>query len=363
MRSIGFLSLLISPLLFSACGEEAEQFNLLEENDNPPSLDTLAGTEWIYEQILPGGEVRANPGTRVRFVDQEGALHANYNVSSLGDMYDFACERRSRDVLCTQVMDKDFVYNTWASFVIQDKACDTEADAACALAQMKEISPSTPDEVITEGIAKANTDMEAMSSAQNTRDWDQFQMRHNYLGNKLQFFFYVEVSRTGDLKIIDMYKTLHNGVWQEDSNPVGRSTFLPATEEYFWGDCDDYALLSRVESEYPSLNSQPSNCQMGAGCTFGLAVDVNYLYVGNQPSDVTATEGCTYTYETAAAGIVVGGTQTAEIVTEGSNSYVNWGASHAFSEAGVHPFAMVMHTACPDAELVDLTTCTAVNVQ
>jgi hypothetical protein len=362
MRSVVFLSL-ISPLLFTGCGAEEEQFNLLEENENPPSLDTLAGTEWIYEQILPGGEVRANPGTRVRFTGEDGALLANYNVSSLGDMYDFACERRSRDVLCTQIMDKDFVYNTWASFVVQDTACDTEADAACALAQIKEISPNTPDEVINEGIASANTDMESMRSASNTSVWDQFQMRHNYLGNKLQFFFFVEVSRTGDLKIIDMYRTFHNGAWQEDSNPVGRSTFLPATEEYFWGDCEDYALLSRAESEFPSLNSQPSNCLMGAGCNFGLATDVNYLYVGNGPSDVEAADGCTYTYETAASGVVVGGTQTAEIVTEGSNSYVKWSASHAFDEAGVHPFAMVMHTTCPDAEPVELTTCTAVNVQ
>ena len=364
IRKLTLAATALSALALTACGGGGEKVNLLEVNEDGANLDALADTQWIYEQILPGGEVKANVGTRVRLYNEDGGLRANYNVSSLGDMYEFTCERRSRDVLCTQILDEDFVYNTWASFVIQEKACDTEADAECGVAMIQELSPATPVEVIRAGIEKAEKEMgEMQSNAALARDWAQFQQRHNYLGNKLGFFFYLEVDSRGNLKLIDMYKTFYNGSWVEDSNPVGRSNFLKNDEELFWGDCEDYAVYSRKEAEFPTLSSAPSQCFWGDNCVFGVGEQVNYLYLGNEASEVEAGEGCTYSYDVAVDGRSVSTNNTPELVEQGGKSYVSWSHAQSFDEAGTHSAAIVMRSTCPDEEPVEFTSCTRVEVR
>ena len=364
--SVRVTPLLSCPLLalsLLACGGGGEKVDALALEQGTASLATMADTEWVYlEEVLErggGGSTKTeNPEARLKMFTEDGGLRALYNVKSMGDMYEFDCETNEKDILCTQRLDQDFVYNIYASFVTQGQECDA--------ATIKALSPKTSDEVIAAGIEQATKDIAALEK--DEAKFTRFKREHNYLGNKLQFFFKVRVSETGRVKVSDMYKTYitdgNGSRWQEDYNPVGRNEFVAAPEGLFWGDCEDYSLYSRQEAGFPEdLRKDPGQCYAGAGCSFGIGDTAHFGFYTQNGEGIEAKDGCTYTMDVAYDGIVLAEGVAAQTVDHRGKSMVSWTYSHALDEAKVHPFSMVMNTTCPGEEAKAFTSCTAVNVQ
>ena len=363
LRAHVALSSSLLALSLAACGGGGEKVDALAIEQGTASLETMAGTEWVYlEEILErgGGASTKTPTAeaRLKLFTEDGALRALYNVKSMGDMYEFDCETNEKDILCTQRLDEDFVYNIYASFVTQDQECDA--------ATIKALSPQTPDEVIAAGIEQAQKDIAELQK--NEAQFAKFKREHNYLGNKLQFFFKIRVNDSGRVKVSDMYRTYitdKNGSrWQEDYNPVGRNEFVEAPEGLFWGDCEDYSLYSRQEAGFPEdLRNDPGNCYAGAGCSFGVGDSAHFGYYTQNGEGIEAKEGCSYSMDVAYDGAVLAENVAAQTVEQSGKSLVSWTYTHALAEEALHPFAMVMKTSCPGEEAQEFISCTAVNVQ
>jgi hypothetical protein len=341
-----------------ACGG-GEKVDALAVEKGDVSLDALSGTEWVYlDEKLQRGQVgstkTADPSARMKFYNEGGQLRALYNVKSMGDMYDYDCEKRERDIKCVQRLDQDFVYNVYVSMVTQDKDCDA--------ATIKALSPNTADEVIAAGIKQAQEDITRLKKKAD--QYDRFKREHNYLGNKLQFLFYVSVNQNGKMKVEDMYKTYFNGRWQEDFNPVSRNEFVKAPDGLFWGDCEDYSLYSRKETGFPTdLRKEPSNCYWGARCNFAIGDTVHYGYYTLNGEGLEVKEDCSYTMDVAFDGKVLVEGQAAQTAVARGKTLVSWTYSHVVDGAGSHPFAMVMHTQCEGEEAKSFTSCRRVDAR
>lgn len=360
MKALTFsvLSSSILMLLLPACGG-GDQVDALAVDKGTATLDTLAGTEWVYlDEKIERGEVGStktpDPSARMKIYAEGDKIRALYNVKSLGDMYDYDCEKRERDLLCTQRLDHDFVYNVYASMVTQGKDCDA--------ATIKALSPNTSDEVIAGGIKQADEDMAKLKK--DEKQFNRFKQEHNYLGNKLQFFFYVSVNENGKMKVEDMYKTFYQGRWQEDFNPVSRNEFVKAPDNLFWGDCEDYSLYSRAEAGFPEdLRKDPGNCFWGARCGFGIGDTVHYGYYTKNGEGLEAKDGCSYTMDVAFDGKMIASGQAAQTVESRGKTLVSWTYSHGVDAEGPHPFSMVMHSTCEGEEPKSFTSCARVDVK
>jgi hypothetical protein len=360
MKVLTFSALSSSILLLSlaACGG-GEKVDALAVEKGTATLDTLAGSEWVYlDEKLERGEVGStktlDPSARMKIYAEGDKIRALYNVKSLGDMYDYDCEKREKDLKCVQRLDQDFVYNVYASMVTQGKDCDA--------ATIKALSPETTDEVIAAGIKQAQEDLAKLQK--NEKQFSTFKREHNYLGNKLQFLFYVSVNDNGKVKVEDMYKTFYQGRWQEDFNPVSRNEFVKAPNGLFWGDCEDYDLYSRAEAGFPaSLRKSPSNCRYDARCNFGIGDTVHYGFYTQNGKGLESKEGCAYTMDVAYDGKILAEGQTAQTVQYKGKTLVSWTYSHSVDAAGSHPFAMVMHTSCAGEEAKSFTSCARVDAQ
>ena len=356
--TISALSSSLLALSLTACGG-GEKVDALAVDKGDVTLDTLSGTEWVFlDEKLERGEVgskkTADPSARMKIYSEGGQLRALYNVRSMGDMYSYDCEKRERDIKCVQRLDQDFVYNIYASMVTQGKECDA--------ATIKKLSPNTSDEVIAAGIKQAQEDIAKLEK--NASQFERFKKEKNYLGNKLQFLFYVSVNENGKVKVEDMYKTYFDGRWQEDFNPVSRNEFVKAPEGLFWGDCEDYSLYSRQEAGFPSdLRKEPSNCFWGARCNFGIGDTVHYGYYTQNGEGLESKEGCSYSMDVAFDGKLVKKGQAAQTAEHRGKTLVSWTYSHKVDGAGPHPFAMVMHTSCPGEEAKSFTSCARVDAR
>jgi hypothetical protein len=360
MKVLTFSALSSSVLLLSLAGcGGGEQVDALAVDKGTATLDTLVGTELVYlDEKLERGQVGStktpDPSARMKIYAEGDKIRALYNVKSMGDMYDYDCEKREKDLKCIQRLDQDFVYNVYASMVTQGKDCDA--------ATIKALSPKTSDEVIAAGIKQAQEDMAKLQK--NEKQFSRFKREHNYLGNKLQFLFYVSVNANGKMKVEDMYKTFYQGRWQEDFNPVSRNEFVKAPEGLFWGDCEDYALYSRNEAGFPgNLKKEPSNCFWGARCNFGAGDTVHYGYYTQNGEGLESKEGCTYTMDVAYDGKVLAEGQAAQTAQYRGKTLVSWTYSHGVDATGPHPFAMVMHTSCAGEEAKSFTSCARVDVK
>lgn len=360
MKALTFSALFSSLLMLflPACGG-GNEVDALAVDKGTATLDTLTGTEWVYldeklERGAVGSTKTPDPSARMKIYAEGDKIRALYNVKSLGDMYDYDCEKRERDLLCTQRLDQDFVYNVYASMVTQGKDCDA--------ATIKALSPSTSDEIIAAGIKQAVEDLAKLEK--NEKQFNRFKQEHNYLGNKLQFFFYVSVNQNGKMKVEDMYKTFFEGRWQEDFNPVSRNEFVKAPENLFWGDCEDYSLYSRAEAGFPKdLRKDPGNCFWGARCSFSIGDTVHYGYYTQNGEGLEAKDGCSYTMDVAFDGMMIASGQTAQTVESRGKTLVSWTHSGVVDAAGPHPFSMVMHTACEGEETKSFTSCARVDVK
>ncbi len=302
------------------------------------SLDNLAGTAWVMDRINPDRSTTPDHKTRVRFRQEGDSLKAEYNVSSIGDMYTYDCTRRKRDVYCLHDLDKDFVYRTCASMEVQGVECTTEA--------IKARSPGVADADLEAGVKEAKEDLATKFKDKESDAYKQYEFAHSNLGNKLQFVMYAEVEKnTCEFMITDDYFVLYEGKWREDSNPVGRNAFEKSDEDLWWEDCQDYTwLFARKESDFPSTKAESiSQCRAGP-CAFGVGDAANFLYVGENAA--APEEGCTYSMDIGIDGKPVKAGVAAEITKVGGKDRVHWGTSHSFTEPGLHAVAMARNKTC-----------------
>ena len=352
MRGILVPALIV--LMTAGCGEE--KTTNLGGIGGPCdlNLDAMAGTTWVMDRINPDRSTEPDHKTRLRFQQEGDLLKAHYNVSSVGDMYTYTCERRKRDLYCLHDLDEDFVYRTCASMEVQGVGCTADKIRARA--------PGVAAEVLEAGVKAAMEDVATKFKDKESDAYKQYKFAHSNLGNKLQFVLYAEVeSNTCQLMITDDYFVLYEGNWREDSNPVGRNAFVQSEEALWWEDCTDYTyLFARKEADFPAKPEKTSQCQAGP-CSFGVGEAANFLYVG--PDGAEPEEGCTYSMDIGVDGKPVKTGVAAATAKVGGKDRVHWVASHSFTEPGLHALAMARSKTCGGkTEKIDVT-CAPAKVQ
>jgi hypothetical protein len=314
------------------------------------SLDNLGGSEWVLLSVAPDKTESADHSARLKFYNEDGGLKAKYNAKSVGDMYTYECRTRGEGLFCAEPAKvKD-----WC------QALET-GDGTCDAANLRKIDDAITDAQIEEGMAEAR---KVIDQYKGGKDWEQFVFNNNNLGNKLQGRIHVSLdSRNCRLTINDLYMTIYNGKKREDSNPIGRSSFVAneAGQELLWEHCDDGLNLVDIEdAEYPKdLGKVQPKTRWGVGET------VNYWYLGEDLRNVE--EGCSYSYDTWLDGKPLSKGNTPEIVDARKGKELRWHLSQAYSEVSVPNVTpavmMVMNKKCEGKDPVKKTACRLILVQ
>jgi len=318
MRSVLFASSLIL-VLSSGCGllgggggaapESACAFN--------GELASLAGTTWVMDEAIPGGN-RLNPQARMQFFQDGDALKVRYNVKSNVNMYTYNCEPNTAgtEVSCAEPPKPV----DWCQTLEVAKA------GSCTVEALKSFgAKGLSDDELAAAVKSAK---ETVDKARKTENWKQFSLANNNLGNKLQGLLFAKPdAKRCSIRAQDMYMTLYNGKRVEDSNPVGTNPFAPSTDKLLWESCDSGNVLADAMAA-----DKPKVEEVGMGVfQHETGKSVFYHYYGDKA--LKPEPGCTYSYDAYAQWKLA---NEGVAVATGADGKLVWTAEHAFS-ADEHP--------------------------
>ena len=334
MRLSLLTALALTALSLTGCEEKKSKINLSGEKiDCALTLDTLAGTDWVLEQINPDKTVTPNPGTRLRIYKEGDKFQAKYNVGSFADMYTYNCDVKNDELVCKEP----------AKLVDFCKALSVADGSTCTVEKLKEFAPEATDEELAKAVETALADV---AKYKDKPEWKQFVGQNNNLGNKLQGLLWAKVdTKTCKLRITDMYMTIYNGKRVEDSNPVGTNPFVQTKEELLWEHCADSGdLFVRKSKDHPAKPEDIAACFPNQGCTFGATEEAFYHYLGQDGRD--AKDGCTYSYDLWLNGKPFKKDIPAEVVDVSGKKEVRWSTGVTFPAPGQQVMVMVRNQSC-----------------
>lgn len=298
-------------------GAGCDQVQALLQGPPPPveacvAVDKLEGTTWILDQILPGGATHPQPQARLQFYREGEDLKAKYTALSLGDVYDYTCAKHAEDeLLCRQK----------PRALAVCKALEVHQKGSCTPRKIAELGlwgmPEGDDlkKVIDE--ARAEVD-----KARPTAEWKKYAVVHNNVGHAIQGFMYVKVQpKKCNIRVQDLFYTVHDGVRKEDSNPVGTNDFIKGTADYRWTGCDNDRL---VDLDAPT-RVKPNEIPPQRPHTLGQ--EVHFLYYGD--AGLKPEEGCNYTFDGFASAVRVASASPVQVGPDGA---LDWRASYTFSD-------------------------------
>ncbi len=332
--------------VLTACQEKTTTFGQVEEVACPHTTETLAGTTWLYNKLATDGSGTRTPDpqARLKFYDEGGKVKAKYTVGSFSDVYTYTCEMKGEELFCQE--DAKLV-DYCKSLLVVDTECTPETLAKIA-------SDASPED-----IAKAAEEAQkAVDKYRKEPSWEQFVFNNNNLGNKLRGKLYAKMkTRQCYLQVTDMYSTLYNGEFKEDSNPVGTDQFVKSEEEYMWEHCTDSGdLIASKTEKFPESEKELSEvaCYPNAGCLIDPGQAVYYHYIGQDGRQ--AKKDCTYTYDTYADWKPLKNNQPVEEVDFKGKKEIRWGFSHSFQDSGAHVVEIVRFATCDGKkELVEVS--------
>lgn len=250
-------------------------------------FDTLEGRTFVMAEAQPDQTYKDNPMARVKFVKGENGLEAKYTAKSISDVYTYFCndpkgEGEEREMYCAEKeRPKD-----WC------QALEVHEPGSCSRKALKKLGiEKTSDEDLLKAVKEARaTVKEYRDKGEDSREWKNFQLNNNNLGNKLQGRLYVKMdTERCRLSLSDMYFTIHQGKKVEDTNPVGINPFVESDESFMFEHCDEGRnVVAGLKEEEPpeDLSTIPQVQEHSVGDK------VNYFYLGEKANK--AEEGCTY---------------------------------------------------------------------
>lgn len=336
MKHLLTLSAPAALIALTACEEKTTSFGKVDATACAHTTETLAGTTWLYNKLAADGSGVRTPDeqTRLRFIEEGGQVKAQYTVGSFSDVYTYSCEMKGEELFCQEDLK---LVDYCKSMYVADKECTPET-----LAKM---APDATPEAIAKAAEEAK---KTVDEYREKETWPHFVFNNNNLGNKLRGKLYAKMkTKQCYLQVTDMYTTIYNGEFKEDSNPVGTDQFAETKDEFMWEHCTDSGdmVATKVE-KFPEseeeLNEQA--CYPNAGCTVAPGEAVYYHYIGQDGR--VAKEGCTYSYDVYADWRPVSKDQTAEIVDFKDAKEVRWGFTQTFQDSGAHVVEIVRYATC-----------------
>jgi hypothetical protein len=335
--------LALAPLLLVACEEREPKKKIVlgsTAGDCDVEINNMAGTEWLYLRANADKSETPDHKVRLKFVSEDGATKAKYNVGSLSDIYTYNCTIESEELVCREEAKvKDFCQ----ALVAGGGECNAET--------LRKVDRSLTDAQIKEGMAEAE---KVMAKYKGTSKWEQFAFQNNNLGNKLQGLLYAKVDkRRCRMRVTDNYMTIYNGKRIEDSNPQGTNPFVKNEQgELLWEHCTDSAtLVDNKSADKP--RSTKRTVRHAAG------TDIHFWYLGDDWK--RAKDGCSYSYDLWLDGKPHKKGLAPE--ASGRDQVVHW--THNFEAASPTPHVFVMHgtMACEGKDKVDSVACNATMIQ
>ena len=308
MRSLA-VPMIIS--LLAACGGAEPAAPAAKTCDL--GIDTLNGKTFVEAKILPGGEVKPDAQARVKFSKEGDKISAKYTVKNALHVYDYDCAPTARDgeLLCKTEADPRRVC----------MALEVQKQGSCSLERAKEFGFELDAEKSKKAFEEAK---KLVGEARKSPQWKQFALMNNNVANTLQGLLYVSVNeKKCNLKIDDMFGTIHENKRKEDFNPVGANDFVSDSAEYLFEDClSDRLLADMAEPSVPDdLSKIPKDRRHKVGA------DVHYFYVGK---DALAPEkDCAYSIDTWANWKPVVKGQA----VEAKDGKLDWHTAHKWSAA------------------------------
>ena len=351
------LLLISAPALIAltACEEKTTSFGAEEEASAcPHTTENLTGT-FLYNKLAADGSGDRTPDeqTRVKFYDEDGKKKAKYTVGSFSDVYTYTCEIKGEELYCAEDLK---LVDYCKSMMVVDKECNAEN------AELMKMAPEATPEQLAEASKEAS---ETVAKYKDKPEWAQFVFNNNNLGNKLRGKLYAKVKdKKCYVQVTDMYSTIYEGKFVEDSNPVGTDQFVESTEEFMWEHCTDSGdLVATKSADFPedekALNEQA--CFPNSGCSYTSGEEVFYHYIGQDGRETK--EGCTYSYDVYADWKPVSKDNAAEIVDFKKAKEARYGFSQKFSEPGAHVVEIVRFPTCDGKKEQVEVACNLVAVQ
>lgn len=270
-------------------------------------LDNLAGTTWVMNEALQDGSTSPNPQARGFFYEEEGELKLKYTIKSALEVFEYSCKRREDQLICR---DENNILG-WCA------ALEGHELGSCTKSRLRDLGAKREtDEELLEAMRQAK---EAAEQAASAGQGEAFSAVNNNLGNKLQGVVYINVQEGCRMVFIDNYRTLYNGRWVEDSNPVGTNPFVQAEGDYLMETCTDVgSVVATTTAERPTARPEPTKHPIGQ--------QLYYHYAGTESAQ--AAEGCTYELEAYAQW------QQFEqrAVTAGEDGNLNWLVNYTWSD-------------------------------
>jgi len=246
-------------------------------------LDHLANTTWVMLEPVHGKGDVPNDQARARFYTEDGKLKLKYSVKSMGDIYEYDCERKPDELVCLQRLEPWHIEAACRAF-------EAYEEGSCSTEKIEEaLETDLPDEMMTKAVEAGRKEA---SDARGGDGWQYFAARNNNVGNKVQGRFYAKVDeRKCRLRVTDMFLGIYNGKSFEDSNIVGTNPFVQTDEVLLFEHCDDgYNLVDLNTAERPKKAADiPQDRPHQLGET------VYYHYLGDV--GVKAEPGCTYSMD------------------------------------------------------------------
>jgi hypothetical protein len=335
--------LALAPLVIAGCTEKEPKKKITlgkKAGDCDLDINNMAGSEWLYLRANADRSETPDHKVRLKFVSEDGATKAKYNVGSLSDMYTYNCVIEGEELICREEAKvKDFCQAL------------VSGGAECTPAALRKVDNSLTDAEIKEGMDEAD---KVMAKYKGTAKWDKFAFQNNNLGNKLQGLLYAKVDkRNCRMRVTDNYMTIYNGKRVEDSNPQGTNPFVKNEQgDLLWEHCtDSESLVDNTSADKP--RSTKRTVRHAAG------TDIHFWYLGDDWK--RAKSGCTYGYDLWLDGKPHKAGLTPE--AGGRDQVVHW--THKFDAPSPLPHVFVMHgtMACEGEDKVETVACNAIMVQ
>jgi hypothetical protein len=274
-------------LTLSGCGDDKEKKTLTiggKAKSCDVTINTLAGTEWLYLNTTPEGTSPDHVMGRMKFHEEGGQLKAKYNARSKSSIYDYECKVGEKRVTCKEkALPAD-----WCRALLA-------GGGTCDAATLQSIDKDLSAEDAAKGAEKGTAEFEEAKKTKKGAAWKRWKLGNNNVGNKLQGRMYVKVvDRKCELRVTDNYMTIFNGRSMEDSNPNGTNAFAKnEMGELLWENCESDQsenLVGRPELGFPKDPAKAAHlAHYKAGDT------VQFTYLGMDGS--TPPEGCTFSYD------------------------------------------------------------------
>jgi hypothetical protein len=257
------------------------------------SLDTLSGSEWVYQDVTPDGD-KPNPVFgRIKFETEGGKLSAKYNARSTSSVYDYQCVAKGKELHCKEKpMPQD-----WCRALLA-------GGGTCDVATLTTIDPDLDLAAAAKGVAAGTAEFKEAKAKLKGRALKDFMLGNNNLGNKLQARIYVKVNtRKCQLTVSDFYMTIYNGRSIEDSNPNGTNAFVKnELGELMWESCDGTQSKNFVARPEMGFPKNPGKIGHLARYTVGQQAQFTYLGLDGQ----IPPEGCSFSFDVWRDGKPVG---------------------------------------------------------